>query len=230
MAIGWLPYHKHISERKPGPWNDCAWASLIMFLRSSYRPDLPATLAEAQAFRHRVMGPTGGTPINKLAEAAKLVVNVDLHEVTGFDALWSTLTIGHGALVNGSMGAFPIGSPLRRFDPGFAGGHSVYVARVDMNDRVWWDNPLAPTGTYNGEWVSKAQLQAFVAGNWTHAVAPLKKKPAVVAPALTPTTTSTPTPTPAPTAVVYTQAQLDAAVAAEREKIAAALATYIHTL
>lgn len=211
--------HIHISERESAHtwpdgrkddagWEDCAWCSLIMFLRLAYRPDLPANHTFAEAIRGRVMGPLGGTSPSQLIAAAKTIgtsgpgtPGIALHGVSAAN-LWAALTPGTVALVNGSMGAFASGYTLRRWDPGFAGGHSTLAARVDDQDRVWWDDPLAPTGTYQGQWVSKADLVKFAAKlNSTSFVAPIKGYAV------------TPAPAPEPTVVTYSQAQLDAAVA-----------------
>lgn len=224
--------HVHISERESihvwpdgrkddGAWEDCAWVALIEFLRLAYRPDLPTTHTFMESIRARVMGPLGGTVPSQLVAGAKTIgvtgpktAGIVLKGVSAGN-LWAAMPVGTVACVAGSMGAFPVGYTLRRWDPGFAGGHEVLAVRVDAADRVWWCDPLAPTGTgYEGQWVSKADFLKFAAKlNSTSFVAPVKVS-AVPAP----------TPDPVPP-VVYTPAQLNDAVAAAIASTKAADAT-----
>jgi len=82
--------------------------------------------------------------------------------VYGFANLWRALKPGTAAAVQGSMKAFGPKHHLSRFDPGFDGGHAVFVARVDATDRVWWCDPEGPAKGYDGEFITKAQLKSFV--------------------------------------------------------------------
>lgn len=217
-----LHNHKHITERESthvwpdgrtddGKWEDCAWCSFIMFVRLAYRPDLPTSHAFMESIRARVLGPLGGTRPEHLIAAAKTIgrdgkgtPGIVLKGITAAN-LWGNLKPGTVGLINGSMGAFPSGHTLRRWSPGFAGGHSVLVARVDVSDRVWWDDPLAPKtksdGTaYVGQWVSKADVLKFAAKLGSHSfVAPIKGFSQEVNPAPTPTPDPVPVPTPTPT-------------------------------
>lgn len=125
----------------------------------------PATTAEACALRKARGGDcgSGGSSIAQLRAAIKARYHWNPPARTvGFDALWSALAPGHGAVVLGSMGAFPQGSHWRRFDPGFAGRHATYVERTSDGDTVLWDDPLAPAGHYNGETMPKADLKRYV--------------------------------------------------------------------
>ena len=73
----------------------------------------------------------------------------------------------------GQMAA--LGPHWRRWDPSFGGRHAVEVERRDDTDPVWWDDPLAPVGSYQGEPMPIADLERFVRG-WTgarHIVAPI---------------------------------------------------------
>jgi hypothetical protein len=67
---------------------------------------------------------------------------------------------GDGAALQGSMGAFSLLSHWRRWDRQFAGPHSVYVQRLDLEDRLWWMNPQAPN-TYAGEFISLKDAAAY---------------------------------------------------------------------
>jgi hypothetical protein len=82
--------------------------------------------------------------------------------ISGFAALWRDLRPGHAATATGVMGVFAYNHRLRRWDRNFNGRHCVLIVRVDSTDRVWWCDPLAPQGTYNGEWVTKAELKKYV--------------------------------------------------------------------
>lgn len=244
--------HVHISEREvahtwpdgrkdDAAWEDCGYVSLIEFLRLAYRPDLPATHAFMETIRARVEGPsTGSLPSELIAAAETIGVSgpgTAPIVLKGYTAsqVWAALKPGTVGCIPGSMGAFPDGYTLRRWDPGFKGRHQVMVARVDSTDRVWWCDPLAPTATstgpFIGQFVSKTDFLKFVnAFQSTSFVAPIK---GYVAPA--------PAPAPAPV-VTYTQDQMNAAVAAakttaaeaatkaERERIALAEANRIRSL
>lgn len=163
--------HAHVSEREAGRWWSCVWCSGVMLARSQHAIGIPATLDEAHALCIAGKGNYGaGSTGYQLAAGLKARYGYDSHVVTSFTQLWASLSVGTSAAVMGSMGAFPVGHSLRRWDPAFAGIHDVFVARLDTQDRVWWDDPLAPTSyrvkgkpvVYNGQWVSKADLARFV--------------------------------------------------------------------
>jgi hypothetical protein len=228
--------HIHISERESahvwpdgrsddGKWEDCAWTALVEFIRLAYRPDLPATHAFMESIRARVMGPLGGTIPSQLVAGAKTIGSTGPKTsgivLKGYSAadLWSAMKPGTVACVAGSMGAFPSGHTLRRWDASFAGRHQVMAARFSDDDRVWWCDPLAPTGVgYEGQWVTKTDFLAFVKKlNSKSFVAPYKQL--VVAPAPTPTTT-----------VTYTKAQLDAAVKTATDPLKVQIAALNNTI
>lgn len=183
--------HQHITEREAkhfhdgawddASWEDCTFCSGLMFARLAHDRTLPATHTEAESLRAESgRAVTGGTNIGNLRDALRKRYNwtAGFAEAIGANALWAALgNIGTIAVVQGSMGAFPQGHALRRFDPGFGGTHAVLVARVDDTARVWWDNPLAPQdGSYQGEWVSHADLDKYVSGmKGTSLVATIKQ-------------------------------------------------------
>lgn len=232
--------HIHISEREvahtwpdgrkdDAAWEDCGYTSLIEFIRLAYRPDLPATHAFAEKIRARIEGPLGGSTPAELIAAAKTIgasgAGTPGIVLKGYSAanLWAALTPGRVATVSGKMGVFPAGSPMRRWDAGFGGGHQVTVVRIDTQDRVWWCDPLAPSD-WAGEWVSKANVIAFAKGLASISfVAPLK---AVAVPAPAPAPVPVPPPPP-PVVTTYTQAQLDAALAALAASDKTALTTAV---
>lgn len=169
--------HRHVSERESAHvwpdgrkddsrWEDCTMVAALMLARLCGYPEIPATHAEAEAIRAASgKGPLGGSSsqdaLRGLA-ARRHVTGLRIVSNANFDALWAALAPGMAAAAQGSMGAFPTGHPLRRFDPPFASFHDVLVIRLDATDRVWWDDPLAPNGTYRGQWVSKADFKRYV--------------------------------------------------------------------
>lgn len=176
--------HVHISEREvahrhangaldPSGWEDCLWTSVTEWLNDTYE-NQPDTLARAEALRDASGEPTtGGSNFTDVAKAfAKLHINVAV-QALGFAAFWKALKPGTAGVALGSFGNFKAGSSILRFAGSFRGGHAVYVARVDNSDRVWWCDPLAPKGAYNGQWLSKADLQKFMSAGWTGIVRPL---------------------------------------------------------
>lgn len=163
-----LKGHNHISEREPdGSWEDCTWDSGLEWYRLCYDASKPATHAEAQELRKASGEPsTGGSNVGDLRRGIKARYGRDVAPaISGFTALWAALDPGFAAMSQGGMSAFGPTHRLSRWQPGFDGSHAVFIARVDNTDRVWWCDPLAtdPAGpSYNGEFVSKAELKAFV--------------------------------------------------------------------
>lgn len=185
--------HVHVSEREvahtwpdgqkdDARWEDCAWCSSVMFARWCRNPRIPATHAEAELLRDAAgEPPLGGSNVDDLLRGLKARYGWTPPVRVNTAGLWQKLTPGSGVVVSGKMGAFPAGHNLRRWDPGFTGGHSIFAIRVDTQDRVWWDDPLAPKGTYQGQWVSKADLIRFATAlGSTHLVAPKYSQEEVV--------------------------------------------------
>ena len=172
--------HRHVSERtSSGPWVLCTECSAVMW-QIVTGATVPATRAEACALR-RAEGPDRSCE-KEGSSAAQLRVGMKARwdrnapaSIGGWPALAAALVPGTAAIVMGSMGAFPDGSHWRRWDPGFTGRHATEVERRDEQSRVWWDDPLAPVGSYHGEWMPLTELERFVRG-WAgarHIVAPL---------------------------------------------------------
>ena len=161
-----LSTHVHISEREPdGSWEDCTFDSGLEWYRLCHNPAVPATHAEAQAIRKASgIAMTGGGTISDLRRGIKARYGTSIPPgITGWTALWAALKPGSAAVVQGDMKAFDSTHRLSRWDKNFDGGHAIMAIRLDATDRVWWCDPLAPdTGTYNGEWVTKAELQKYV--------------------------------------------------------------------
>ncbi len=239
MTLAILANHTHISEREvahtwpdgrkdDSQWEDCTFDSGVEYARLTIDPGIPATHREAEALRAASgKGPLGGSNIGDLRAGIKARYGKAPGPTsTSFSELWADLTPGTAAVSQGSMGAFASGHSLRRHDPGFAGAHAVLVIRpFGGADRVWWCDPLAPKGKYEGEWVEKADLRLYVRGlNGAQHISRAIIRPTSVI--------VTPTPEPASTPVkpvFYTQDDLDeavdvaveAAVYAERRRIIA---------
>jgi hypothetical protein len=93
-------------------------------------------------------------------------------------------------VVQGKMGNFPVGSDIRRWDPDFTGAHCVCVVALG-GDRFRWLDPLAPM-KFAGDVVSDLMVKKFAIGSGRSIVVKLDQFVPVK---------------------VYTQAQLDVAVA-----------------
>lgn len=161
-------------------WEDCGWCALVMWLRARGY-DIPSTHAEAEALRAASGEDViSGSNFGDLRQGVKSRYPAIWAEVgpmastVGLNAIWAALKPGTGAICNGSMGAFPSGHHWRRWDDQFAGGHSVFVARLDNQDRVWWMNPQAPN-SFQGEWMSKSDLFTYM-GAWSSIIGDLAEE------------------------------------------------------
>lgn len=153
--------HVHVSEREPGSWVDCEWTSGVMFSRAMFSKDINPTLVEAHHLRTAAGALPGGATAKQLQRGIKERYSHDTKVVSGIP----TLALGEAAAIQGSMGAFPKGHQLRRWDPAFAGTHCVFIAKTDSKSHYWWDDPLAPSGTgYNGQWVAASDVERFIKG------------------------------------------------------------------
>ncbi len=189
--------HVHVSERETAhrwpdgsyddaAWEDCTWDSALEYARS-VGVKAPATHAEAEALRHEVKGPAGGSNPTEVQTAFKKRYKLNVTILRGFADMWVKLVPGTVACVTLSMGAFPKGHRLRRLSPRFAGAHSVTIFRIDEHDRVWWCDPLGPKVGYDGEWVTKAELKGAIDalpfnGHYVGKIVPAMAKPKPVVP------------------------------------------------
>lgn len=151
-----------------GRWEDCGPCSVLMLVDAATGGVKPLikNLEEAERLRMAAgYGPTGGTNIQRLAAASVIKYGIKLpRHVTGPAAIWTALKPGFGAAIAGTMGNFPVGHRLRRWQQSYAGPHSVYIARESSTARVAWIDPLAPKGAYTGDWVSREELAQFFRG------------------------------------------------------------------
>lgn len=152
--------HEHVSEREPGSgWTDCMWASGVMFARAVSCADIPTDINEVHALRKASGDLVGGSNIDDLEKGLTQRYGFSGKSGSGFDQFWSEFDPGYVAVLQGKFSALP--ANLRRFDPDFTGGHAVFLLRRDNALEGWWDDPLAPIGTYDGEYVSKNILRNF---------------------------------------------------------------------
>lgn len=184
---------------------DCAYSTALMLLVYGGWTDFPLgiyTAAEREALERSDDQPDEqGASVRDITVAVKRRYGVSL--TTPAAPLASELErTGYGFAVVGSMGNFPAGHTLRRHDPPFAGGHMACVIPIGWGSSLWLD-PLAPN-KYRGELVTNATVLQFAKGS-----ADVRR---VVHDWW------------APKPPVITQAQLDAALAAQRKAEAAAAA------
>lgn len=155
----------HVTEREPGRWEDCTFASVLETLRLGLPAGwtIPATIGEVNRFRAAAGFPdnhTGATINDTLPAASRLYGLTARYYELSRD--WSTIrrALADGstvAVVTGLMVAVP--ARLRRWSPAFTGAHAV-AARGHPVTPIWCD-PLAPKGDYIGEPVSWFTWQAF---------------------------------------------------------------------
>lgn len=170
-----ISHHVHVSEREQahtwpdgqkddGAWEDCVWCSLVEWLNDTLNVHVPDTLAYAEKLRDSAhMTPLGGTSFTNVVTALRAMgmAPADIHVVKGGKASLAALKPGMAAVVIGSTKGLKSGNSLRRWSPAFVGGHSVYLARL-MDGRLWWCDPLAPAGAYNGQWTQSSFVQSFI--------------------------------------------------------------------
>ena len=151
---------------------------------------------------------TGASLVDlKVAIKRRYGKDVTIHAASALsDLLDRVEAIGY--VIQGKTGNFPVGHTLRRWDPGFTGGHAVFVQLLGGGKYRWFD-PEAPM-KFSGDIVTKAQVLTYAKGLGgsihfrADEFAPPVVKPPVVVPPPAPTT--------------YTKAEYDAVVA-ERDTV-----------
>lgn len=169
--------HAHVTEREvwhrwpdgqidDAKWEDCAFCSALEMARVCKNPAIPATHTEAEALRDDAgLTPAGGATQPEVMAGLKTRYSFVPRLVFGATYIWNAMVPGVAASVQGSYGVWPDGSHWRRWDPVFKGIHQATAMRLDSTDRVWWCDPLAPQdGTYNGEWMPKADFLKYING------------------------------------------------------------------
>jgi len=153
----------HVTEREPGSWEDCTFASVLETLRISLPNGrtIPATITEVNRFRAEVPLPDNhsGVTIEQTLPTAKRLYGLKDADYT-LTRDWAVLAAAlenpnKVCVVTGKMSGVPPG--LRRWDTSFMGNHAVAKHGI----RVWCD-PLAPKdGVYKGEQIALAVWRSF---------------------------------------------------------------------
>lgn len=159
---GFTPFD-HVTEREPGPWRDCTFASLLEVCRAGF-PDgasIPPTVAEKEALRAAVGLPDDhtGASIAQAIEAARIRYNLGggYRVTSDWNVVLTALQDPESrCIVQGSMGSVP--ASLRRWSPNFSGPHAVA-----SRGRTWCD-PLAPKGDYTGEFITLGTWESYWRG------------------------------------------------------------------
>jgi hypothetical protein len=159
------PWHHHVTEREPdGTWEDCLPSSAVMHARAAHSRAIPATHTEAQSLRNDAGLPeAGGVTIHQILVGFRRRYGWDGGQLVPTAQFLDRLVPGTSAVVSGRLASFPAGHRLRRWQPGFTGGHAVWVARL-ADGTYWWDDPLAPAVGYAGEEISRDELAVYVRG------------------------------------------------------------------
>lgn len=172
MKIGGYTHH-HITERESAHqspcgfddsrWEDCTFVSGLEWWRATGHPEVEATHSEAERLRCAAgEPPTGGTSIPDLQRGIANRYGGDTPAPRFAKGL--RLKLGEVAVVQGLYGALP--AHYRRWDTGFTGPNSKHAVIVfyDSLTTVWWCDPLAPEGEYQGERMTYADLDKFTGG------------------------------------------------------------------
>lgn len=176
MFINGVYIPPNCTEREPGGYEDCTWCTGVVINNAAHgRVVVPNTRREYEALR--VAG--GDGPAEKPGDGSnyyQLCMGMErrydwqpkrlgfpgTRAVTDSEVL-DILDPGIVAGVQGGFRLFSRSHRLRRWDTNFLGGHSGTMIRVDGQQRVWWLDPLAPN-SYAGEWMSFAEVRAYVRG------------------------------------------------------------------
>jgi hypothetical protein len=178
QAVSIVPGLVFVSEREAGPWIDCGPCSAAMVAHYA-DPKIAASLATAHAIRGAVPLPHSGglTPAQLIRGLDRAFVGIagrttshSRGEVPGL------VRAGYAVVLSLTYGELP--TRLRRWQPSFAGGHSVCLAGVNSSGRFGWFDPLATSG-WSGEWVSWTDVMPAV---WSQAGAILAAPRAPVQP------------------------------------------------
>lgn len=146
------------SERRPGAWDQCTEGAYLMALVYGGWRDFPRGIysdGERNALDEATPPDpaTGGSTFDLLDAGARRRYGVTLHRIPGDTkrGLRTQLGIAGQALaIAGSLGHFPVGHRLRKWQPDYTGGHAVAVVTLGEG-RCWWGDPLAPMGDAGDE-------------------------------------------------------------------------------
>jgi hypothetical protein len=167
--------HQHLTEREiehrwpdgrldDRHWEDCTFCAGVELARLCHDRNIPPIHLEAEALR-AASGepPAGGSNTYNLADGfeKRYGWTTGWQRVSGSADLLAALTPGHAAAIAGTFKNFPAAHRLRRWQWGFNTGHCVLLVRLP-DGSLWWCDPLAPTGDYQGEPVTATEVRTFV--------------------------------------------------------------------
>jgi hypothetical protein len=167
------------SERESGHWIDCSTCSAAMAAHW-HDPSVAATLATAHAIRSAVPLPhSGGLTPAQVKTGLQKALHVTADSISKAD-IPTRLAHNYGIIVPLNAGSLP--AHLRRWQPSFAGGHSVFMCGRNSAGKFGWFDPLAPAG-YSGEWVNWSDVDQAI---WSSGALCLPKYVAPARPAPAP--------------------------------------------
>jgi hypothetical protein len=167
-TFGYSP--QFVTEREPGHWKDCLWASASMLIDKWTAGRLTISKSRLRKLSGDLHG---GSKLNLVGRVLREIGLPARASPTGgafvtWTDLRARLATGGGAILLGDDSKLP--RWFGRWDPAFWQGtrkgddHAVYLDRYDrVHDRFWIMDPLAPAG-WPGEWISSRDLRAFA---WT---------------------------------------------------------------
>lgn len=156
-----------VTERQPGPWEDCAWAAAAMLLDKWTNG---ATTVGRERLRALSGDLKGGSNFADIRRAfARLGLDLRWSPSGGDRMTWSQLVDrlrhGSGAVLMGDYAKMP--AHFGRWDPslrqntGPLDDHALYLDGYDPKTRrILVMDPLAPAG-WGGEWIPAAVLRTF---------------------------------------------------------------------
>lgn len=127
---------------------DCAYSSALMGLVFGGFTKFPAgiyTVAEREALERSDDQPNEtGASLDDIILAVKRRYDISWvkRAVALLDGYQTRSDLGF--VLTGLNGNLPVGHPLRRHDPGFTGGHAIFIVPTGDGIHVRWLDPLAP--------------------------------------------------------------------------------------
>ncbi len=156
-----------VTERRSGPWVDCAWAAASMLLDKWTNG---ATTVGRERLRILAKDPIGGSNFADMQRSfARLGLKLSWSPSGGDRITWTKLidrlAHGSGAILLGDDGKLP--RKYGRWDPlfwrntGVLDDHAIYLDGYDkQTKRILVMDPLAPE-RWGGEWIPVSALRKF---------------------------------------------------------------------
>jgi hypothetical protein len=156
-----------VTEREPGPWEDCVWAAASMLLDKWTNGRTVVDREHLRALSGDLDG--GSTLVHVQRAFAKLGIDMTASPIAGDAITWNELldrlAQGGGAILLGDYGKLP--RKYGRWDPSFwenegvLDDHALYVDAYDrQRGAILVMDPLAPPG-WGGEWMPLRALKQF---------------------------------------------------------------------